>query len=204
MTLQKDLCLICERPTADGAVQAVHMDKEKLQNWFLNVSGHELAEEIKDEDLICYFCLWHAEFLGKFNGMSDEALVWWPRNSDDSNDAVKYLRKYYFEGKIEQCWVQLEIIELPQCDDEERRIVEAEKRPRRWNCVYCGKRFKYSYDLSKHVKKMHNDAKKKSTPRMSTRNQRNEKKSIAPFVERNLRDHPTTTIMFVEFTKIFL
>ncbi|CAB3386029.1 Hypothetical predicted protein [Cloeon dipterum] len=78
MSLQKTLCLICEHPTADGAISAVHVDKEKLQEWFLNVCGHELAEEIEDEDKICYFCLWHAEFLWKFNQMADEVLVWSP------------------------------------------------------------------------------------------------------------------------------
>ncbi|CAB3379718.1 Hypothetical predicted protein [Cloeon dipterum] len=127
MSLQKELCLICERPTADGAVQAFHVDKEKLQAWFLNVSGHELAEEILDDDLICFFCLWHAEFLGKFNAISDEALVWWPRNSDYTDDAAKELRNYYFEGKLEQCWVQLEKIELPQSDGKGTQNSEAEQ-----------------------------------------------------------------------------
>ncbi|CAB3386031.1 Hypothetical predicted protein [Cloeon dipterum] len=159
MSLQKTLCLICEHPTADGAISAVHVDKEKLQEWFLNVCGHELAEEIEDEDKICYFCLWHAEFLWKFNQMADEVLVWWPRNSDYLDDAAKELRNYYFEGKLEQCWVQVEKIELPQSDDEERRIVEAEIRPpRRWKCIYCGKRFKYSRTLSEHMKKKHKEA----------------------------------------------
>ncbi|CAB3384481.1 Hypothetical predicted protein [Cloeon dipterum] len=124
---------------ADGAISAVHVDKEKLQEWFLNVCGHELAEEIEDEDTICYFCLWHAEFLWKFNQMADELLVWWPRNSDYLDDAAKELRNYYFEGKLEQCWVQLEKIELPQI-----------------------------------------------------------------FVERNLKDQPTTALMFATFTKSFL
>ncbi|CAB3379719.1 Hypothetical predicted protein [Cloeon dipterum] len=185
MSLHKTLCLICEHPTADGAISAVHVDKEKLQEWFLNVCGHELAEEIEDEDTICYFCLWHAEFLWKFNQMADEVLVWWPRNSDYLDDAAKELRNYYFEGKLEQCWVQLEKIELPQSDDEERRIAEAEIRPRRRKCTYCGKKFKYSQNLSRHTKIMHHDA-------------------IRFFVERNLRDQPTTTNMFTRFTKSFL
>ncbi|CAB3389156.1 Hypothetical predicted protein, partial [Cloeon dipterum] len=59
MSLQKALCLICERPTADGAVEAVHVDKEKLHTWFPNVCESEL-EEIEDDNLICYYCLWHA------------------------------------------------------------------------------------------------------------------------------------------------
>ncbi|CAB3385109.1 Hypothetical predicted protein [Cloeon dipterum] len=141
MSLQKALCLICERPTADGAVHAANMDKEKLQTWFLNVCEFELAEEIEDEDKICFFCIWQAEFLWKFNGMSDEALIWWPRNLDYLDDEANSLRNFYFEGKLEQCWVQLEKIELPQ-----------------------------------------NNA----------------------FVVRNLREQPTTTIMFAKFTKSFL
>ncbi|CAB3387366.1 Hypothetical predicted protein, partial [Cloeon dipterum] len=137
MSLQKELCLICERPTADGAILAVHVDKEKLQNWFLNVCEYELAEEIEDDDLICYFCLWHAEFQWKFDEMADEAFVWW---NLDLDDAARELRKKYFEGKLEQCWVQLEKIEIPKsADGEKKRIVEAEIQTRRWNCIYCGK-----------------------------------------------------------------
>ncbi|CAB3386368.1 Hypothetical predicted protein, partial [Cloeon dipterum] len=159
MSLQKELCLICDLPTADGAVLAVHVDKEKLDTWILNVCGHELAEEIEDHDLICYFCLWHAEFQWKFDEMEYESLVWWPRNSEYLDDAAKELRKNYFEGKLEQCWVQLKKIELPKSDDgEEERIVEAEIRQRLWKCICCGKRYKYSNDLSRHVKKMHKEA----------------------------------------------
>ncbi|CAB3388993.1 Hypothetical predicted protein [Cloeon dipterum] len=156
MSLQKALCLICERPTANGAVLAVHVDKEKLQTWFLNVCGHELDDEVEDEDLICYFCLWHAEFQWKYDEMADENLVWW---NLDLDDAAKELRKNYFEGKLEQCWVQLEKIEIPKsAAGEERRIVEAEIRQRLWKCIYCGKRFKYSSNMLYHVKKMHKEA----------------------------------------------
>ncbi|CAB3385030.1 Hypothetical predicted protein [Cloeon dipterum] len=95
MSLQKALCLICERPTADGAVLAVHVDKEKLQEWILNFCGHEMADEIEDYELICYFCLWHAEFQWNFDEMADEALVWW--NLDlDLDDPARELRKKYF------------------------------------------------------------------------------------------------------------
>ncbi|CAB3388062.1 Hypothetical predicted protein [Cloeon dipterum] len=183
MSLQKALCLICERPTSDGAVLADHVDKEKLNNWFLNVCGNELAEEIEDEDKICYFCAWHAEFQLRFEEMADEDLVWWNLELDE---ASKELRKNYFEGKVEQCWVQLVKIELTQsADGEEGQIVEDEIRPRRWNCIYCGKRYKDSSNLYKHVKKMH-------------------KQALRFFVERNLRDHKTTTVMFALFTKSFL
>ncbi|CAB3386604.1 Hypothetical predicted protein [Cloeon dipterum] len=159
MSLQKELCLICALPTADGAILVVHVDKEKLETWILNVCGHELAEEIEDHDLICYFCLWHAEFQWKFDEMVDESLVWWPRNSENLDDAAKELRKNYFEGKLEQCWVQLKKTELPKsADGEEEQIVEVEIRPRRWNCICCEKTFKYSYQLSGHVKKTHKEA----------------------------------------------
>ncbi|CAB3385706.1 Hypothetical predicted protein [Cloeon dipterum] len=158
MSLQKALCLICERPTADGAVLAVQVDKDKLQEWFLNVCGHEMAEEVDDDDLICYFCLWHAEFQLKFDELADEALVWWNLGLE-LDDAAREIRKKYFEGELEQCWVQLEKIELSQsADGEERQIVEAEIRLRRWNCIYCGKIFKYSFNMYKHVKKMHKQA----------------------------------------------
>ncbi|CAB3388805.1 Hypothetical predicted protein [Cloeon dipterum] len=147
MSLQKKLCLICEFPTADGAVLAAHVDKEKLQTWFLNVCGFELDEEIEDEDLICYFCLWHAEFLWKFDGMSDETLVWW---NLDLDDAAKELRKHYFDGNIEQCWVALEEVDLPECEEDEIEKdfegLESEKqsniRSEKKRCLYCARNSK--------------------------------------------------------------
>ncbi|CAB3381596.1 Hypothetical predicted protein [Cloeon dipterum] len=152
MSLQKELCLICERPTADGAVLAVHVDKEKLQTWFLNVCGHELVEEVEDEDKICYFCTWQAEFLWKFDEeTADEAFVWWPSNLELFDAAAKELRSKFFEGKVEQCWIQLEQVELPKNEDHRNE-------PRRWKCIYCEKRFKYSCQFSGHVKKMHKEA----------------------------------------------
>ncbi|CAB3380808.1 Hypothetical predicted protein [Cloeon dipterum] len=161
MSYQKALCLICELPTADGAVLAVHVDKEKLQEWFLNVGGHELAEDVDDDDLICYFCVWHAEFLWKFNGMSDESLVWWPRNSDYLDDAAKELRMYYFEGKLEQCWVPLEKVKLPK-DEEDIEDSDAEIQPTtieqaKKKCFYCAKPFQ-NRNISRHVKKTHKNA----------------------------------------------
>ncbi|CAB3387257.1 Hypothetical predicted protein [Cloeon dipterum] len=142
MSFQKTLCLICESPTADGAVLAVQVDKEKLETWFLNISGLELAEEIEDEDTICYFCLWHAEFHWKFNGMSDEDLIWW---NLDLDDAAKELRKHYFEGNIEQCWVQLEEVDLPECEEDEIEEEEVESESEKQSnicsekkkCLYC-------------------------------------------------------------------
>ncbi|CAB3380803.1 Hypothetical predicted protein [Cloeon dipterum] len=164
MSFQKDLCLICEFPTADGAIFAVHVDKERLQEWFLNVCGHELAEEILDEDKICYFCAWQAEFLWNFDGMSDDDLVWWPR-SLDYDDAAKELRKHYFEGIVEQCWVQLEEVNLPDSEEDETEKEEAESESEthsnlfseKKKCLYCGKLFKFSKLLSQHVKQTHKE-----------------------------------------------
>ncbi|CAB3381591.1 Hypothetical predicted protein [Cloeon dipterum] len=165
MSIQKDLCLICERPTADGAIFAVHVDKEKLQEWFLNVCGHELAEKVEDDDKICYFCAWQAEFLWNFDGMSDDDLVWWPRILD-FDDAARELRKCYFEGIVEQCWVQLEEVNLPESEEDETEKEEAESKSEthsnifseKKKCLYCDKLYKFSSDLSKHVKKRHKNA----------------------------------------------
>ncbi|CAB3387341.1 Hypothetical predicted protein [Cloeon dipterum] len=194
MSLQKALCLICECPTADGAVSAVHVDKEKLKTWFLNACGHELAEEIEDDDLICYFCVCHAEFQWKFDEMADENLVWW---NLDLDDVGLELRRYYFEGKLEQCFVQLEKIELPERDSEDdSRPSEAKQQ----KCTRKPSDVKIAtvlpiFTLMK---------KKKSTQRMSTKAQDNGTKSSAAFVERNLREETTTKVMFAMFTKSFL
>ncbi|CAB3386231.1 Hypothetical predicted protein, partial [Cloeon dipterum] len=151
MSLQKELCLICDCPTTDGAVLAVHVDKEKLQEWFLNVCENELADEIQDEDKICYFCIWHAEFQWKLDGMSDETMVWW---NLDLDDAAKELRKHYFEGNVEQCWVQLEVIQLP--DDDKDNIREDEKNFRK--CLYCMQVFSSPSLLRIHVTNLHKNA----------------------------------------------
>ncbi|CAB3386164.1 Hypothetical predicted protein [Cloeon dipterum] len=133
MPLVKPLCRVCERPTADGAVQAVQLDKEKLQTWLLNVCGHEFAEEIEDEDLICSFCIWHAEFLAKYD-CEHEALAWWPPDLAYLKDVARELRRKYLEGKAEQCWVQLEKIEEEENTEHERKS-DGQKSGRK--CFYC-------------------------------------------------------------------
>ncbi|CAB3388264.1 Hypothetical predicted protein [Cloeon dipterum] len=142
MSSARPLCVLCERPTADGAVQAVQLDKEKLQTWLLNICGHEFAVEIKDEDLICYFCVWHAEFLAK-HGFDFEADSWWPQDMDYLDDAAKELRKSYFDGMVEQSWVQLEKIDESESEEEETES-ESGTEPKRSRCFYCKKRFKCS------------------------------------------------------------
>ncbi|CAB3386166.1 Hypothetical predicted protein [Cloeon dipterum] len=156
MPLVKPLCRVCERPTADGAVQAVQLDKEKLQTWFLNVCGHEMAEEVQDEDLICYFCIWNAEFLAKYVS-EHEALAWWPPDLAYLKDVARELRRKYLEGKAEQCWVQLEKIELPKIEKDKHEEFEAQSdgRQNRMKCFYCGK---VVASITSHVKNMHETA----------------------------------------------
>ncbi|CAB3386162.1 Hypothetical predicted protein [Cloeon dipterum] len=156
MPLVKPLCRVCERPTADGAVQAVQVDNEKLQTWLLNVCGHEMAEEVLDEDLICYYCIWHAEFLAKYV-REFEALAWWPQDPVYLDDAANDLRRKYLEGKTEQCWVQLEKIDLPKSEKEENaeRVAKANDRECRRKCFYCGQAVA---NISRHVRKMHANA----------------------------------------------
>ncbi|CAB3387204.1 Hypothetical predicted protein [Cloeon dipterum] len=156
MPLVKPLCRVCERPTADGAVQAVQLDKENLQTWLLNICGHEFSEEIEDQDLICYFCIWHAEFHAKY--VSDlEALVWWPLDLVYLDDVAKELRMKYLEGKAEQCWVQLEKIELPKSKKEENaeHQANANDRNEEKKCFYCGQ---VVTKIGSHVRKMHENA----------------------------------------------
>ncbi|CAB3387203.1 Hypothetical predicted protein [Cloeon dipterum] len=156
MPLVKPLCRLCERPTADGAIQAVQLDKEKLQTWLLNVCGHEMAEEVQDEDLICYYCMWHAEFHAKY--VSEfEALAWWPPNLVYLDDEAKELRRMYLEGKTEQCWVQLEKIELPKSENDvnAEHVEKSDGRKGGKKCFYCGQ---IVVKISRHVRKMHANA----------------------------------------------
>ncbi|CAB3382854.1 Hypothetical predicted protein [Cloeon dipterum] len=155
MSSARPLCVLCERPMADGAVQAVHVDKEKLQTWLLNVCGYEFAEEIEDEDLICNFCIWHAEFLAK-QGLDFGTDSWWPQDLDFLDDAAKELRKSYFDGKVEQSWVQLEQIDESESEEEETES-KAGTEQKKSKCFYCVKSYHTRY-LTSHVRKEHKNA----------------------------------------------
>ncbi|XP_065336586.1 uncharacterized protein LOC135937363 [Cloeon dipterum] len=156
MSFVKQLCVWCERPTVDGAVQAFQLDNEKLQTWFLNVCGFEFAKEIEDEDLICNFCIWHAEFLAKYDSEL-EALAWWSQDLTCLDEEAKELRKKYLEGKAEQCWVQLEKIELPKSETEENaeHVEVSDGRKSGKKCFYCGQ---IVANISSHVRKKHENA----------------------------------------------
>ncbi|XP_065337445.1 zinc finger protein 569-like [Cloeon dipterum] len=149
--IQKPLCRLCECPTSDGHVLASQVDRFKLRKWAMEVMNlteedENLPDVVEEDALICYFCIWQAEF-GDESG--DEAVAWWPKNLDLDENA-KVLRENYSVGEVEQCWVQLEEIDLAKYE---------KKIPKRKYgsevCFYCGKRYDY---LMQHVKLMHRDA----------------------------------------------
>ncbi|XP_065345458.1 zinc finger protein 845-like [Cloeon dipterum] len=150
--IQKPLCRLCECPTSDGYVLASQVDRFKLRKWAMKVMNlteddENLPEVVEEDALICYFCIWQAEF-GDESG--DEAVAWWPKNLDLEENA-KVLRENYSVGEVEQCWVQLVEIDLPKY---------TKKISTKWThvsgvCFYCGN----SYNkLSQHVKLMHKEA----------------------------------------------
>ncbi|XP_065346187.1 oocyte zinc finger protein XlCOF7.1-like [Cloeon dipterum] len=167
--IQKPLCRLCECPTSDGHVLASQVDRIKLRKWAMKVmnltEGDENLPEVVEEDaLICYFCIWQAEF-GDESG--DEAVAWWPKNLDLEENA-KVLRENYSVGEVEQCWVQLEEVDLTKYEKEIPKkskfdidLAEYEKdipTNRKYGsgmCFYCGKRFN---DLRQHIKLMHKEA----------------------------------------------
>ncbi|XP_065349900.1 zinc finger protein 354C-like [Cloeon dipterum] len=150
--IQKPLCRVCECPTSDGHVLASHVDRFKLRKWAMRIMNlteedENLPEVVEKDALICYFCIWQAEF-GDESG--DEAVAWWPKNLDLEENA-KVLRENYSVGEVEQCWVQLEEIDLAEY---EKKIPKKRKCGSEV-CLYCGNRYNH---LMKHVKYMHKEA----------------------------------------------
>ncbi|XP_065345428.1 uncharacterized protein LOC135942982 [Cloeon dipterum] len=94
--IQKALCRLCECPTSDGHVLASQVDRFKLRKWAMKVMNlteedENLPDVVEEDALICYFCIWQAEF-GDESG--DEAVAWWPKNLDLEENA-KVLRENY-------------------------------------------------------------------------------------------------------------
>ncbi|XP_065345418.1 uncharacterized protein LOC135942974 [Cloeon dipterum] len=94
--IQKPLCRLCECPTSDGHVLASQVDRFKLRKWAMQVMNlteedENLPDVVEEDALICYFCIWQAEF-GDESG--DEAVAWWPKNLDLEENA-KVLRENY-------------------------------------------------------------------------------------------------------------
>ncbi|XP_065345390.1 zinc finger protein OZF-like [Cloeon dipterum] len=149
---QKPLCRLCECPTSDGHVLASQVDRFKLRKWAMKVMNlteedENLPEVVGEEDLICYFCIWQAEF-GDESG--DEAVAWWPKNLD-LEESAKVLRENYSVGEVEQCWVQLDEIDLPEYEKE----IPKKKKCVSGVCLYCGKSYNH---LMNHVNYMHKKA----------------------------------------------
>ncbi|XP_065351322.1 zinc finger protein 490-like [Cloeon dipterum] len=150
--IQKSLCRLCECPTSDGHVHASQVDRFKLRKWAMEVMNlteedKNLPDVVEEDALICYFCIWQAEF-GDESG--DKAVAWWPKNLDLEENA-KVLRENYSVGEVEQCWVQLEEVDLAKYEKEipkKRKYVSGV-------CFYCGKRYT---QLAGHVKKKHKEA----------------------------------------------
>ncbi|XP_065337418.1 oocyte zinc finger protein XlCOF6-like [Cloeon dipterum] len=150
--IQKPLCRLCECPTSDGHVLASQVDRFKLRKWAMEVMNlteedENLPEVVEEDALICYFCIWQAEF-GDESG--DEAVAWWPENLDLEENA-RVLRENYSVGEVEQCWVQLEEVDLAEYEKE----IPKKKKCVSGVCLYCGNRFER---LMGHVKAMHKEA----------------------------------------------
>ncbi|CAB3378710.1 Hypothetical predicted protein [Cloeon dipterum] len=151
--IQKPLCRLCECPTSDGHVLASQVDRSKLRKWAMKVMNlterdENLPEVVEKVALICYFCIWQAEF-GDESG--DEAVAWWPKNLDLAENA-KVLRENYSAGNVEQCWVQLEEVDLAK---HTKAIPKKRNRCGGGVCVFCGKRYNY---LLQHVNLKHKEA----------------------------------------------
>ncbi|XP_065345245.1 uncharacterized protein LOC135942844 [Cloeon dipterum] len=150
--VQKPLCRLCECPTSDGHVLASQVDRIKLRTWAMKVleltatDDDNLPMLIGIDHLICYFCLWQAEFDDE---TGDEAVAWWPENLDLDENA-RILRENYSIGEVDQCWVQLEEIDLSKYEKEIPK-----KTNRSGVCFYCGRRFN---GLMNHIKSKHKEA----------------------------------------------
>ncbi|XP_065345453.1 zinc finger protein 11-like [Cloeon dipterum] len=150
--IQKPLCRLCECPTSDGHVLASQVDRLKLRKWAMEVMNlteedENLPDVVEEDALICYFCIWQAEF-GDESG--DEAVAWWPKNLDLEENA-KVLRENYSIGEVEQCWVQLEEVDLAEYEKE----IPKKKKCVSGVCIYCGKSYNH---LMNHVNYMHKKA----------------------------------------------
>ncbi|XP_065347042.1 zinc finger protein 780B-like isoform X3 [Cloeon dipterum] len=150
--IQKPLCRLCECPTSDGHVLASQVDRFKLRKWAMEVMNlteedENLPDVVEEDALICYFCIWQAEF-GDESG--DESVAWWPKKLDLEENA-RVLRENYSVGEVEQCWVQLEEVELAK----NTKKIAKKRKYFSGDCIYCGNSYNH---LMEHVKYMHKEA----------------------------------------------
>ncbi|XP_059481732.1 telomere zinc finger-associated protein-like [Neocloeon triangulifer] len=141
------LCRLCERPAAEGGYRGAEIDFEALAEWCLNYLGTTLAQEVKDDDLFCHFCVWDARFLIAMEAKESNAdtelnyLCWWPVESTESS-LHGPLFKGYEGGKLKQCWVtlnkvKLKLSESKQSEQAENLIDEVGEENLEEKCRYC-------------------------------------------------------------------
>ncbi|XP_065345459.1 zinc finger protein OZF-like [Cloeon dipterum] len=148
--IQKPLCHLCECPTSDGHVLASQVDRIKLRKWAMKVMNlteedENLPEVFEKDDLICYFCIWLAE---QECDTADESEAWWPKNLDYLDKNAKVLRENFRAYEVDQCWVQLEKIDVAKYQG----ATPLKRKAGRGTCLYCGKTYN---QLVEHVKKKH-------------------------------------------------
>ncbi|XP_059481455.1 PR domain zinc finger protein 5-like [Neocloeon triangulifer] len=156
--MRPELCRLCERPAAEGGYRGAELDLEALAEWCLNYLGTTLADEVKDEDLFCFFCVWDARFLREtLNGPESELIpCWWP---DEKTKDTKPLSYALFKaGNIQQCWVTLQ--KLPSDESSLQNYNEIEPKEydldkTKFQCIYCIKSFLCKYKKNRHIKENH-------------------------------------------------
>ncbi|XP_059481413.1 zinc finger Y-chromosomal protein-like [Neocloeon triangulifer] len=167
------LCRLCERPANNGGFPAAEVDSEKFDEWCLNYLGTTLAAELKEDDLICYFCVWDARCLHQKNKEANSTalgsdswpdfngLCWWPSIEQEVETNVKILFDHYKAGHIQQCWVQLENIiqseDATLVESEDEIITSEPKQESKVKCVYCYKISPNIDCLRGHIKNCHDD-----------------------------------------------
>ncbi|XP_059476281.1 zinc finger Y-chromosomal protein 1-like [Neocloeon triangulifer] len=157
----KPLCRLCERPAADGGHQAAEMDKEKFSEWCLVYLGHTLADELKDDDLICCFCVWDARFLDEHERGEMRDLCWWPKESMTCSRKQTLFENY----EVKQCWVPLKkLVEAKAVEETTSEVIANGRGVKNGKlsliCIYCNKNkslsnVKGNQILVKHIKSEH-------------------------------------------------
>ncbi|XP_059476700.1 zinc finger protein 234-like [Neocloeon triangulifer] len=161
--MRPELCRLCEKPAADGGYRAAELDKEKLAEWCLNYLGTTLAEEVKDNDLFCYFCVWDARFQyeneknhGLICGQSNLNLCWWLQKDVGRN--IRILFENYEAGMVQQCWVPLKNMDNKQKTRNASNTNAEEKvepNSSYKKCCYCSKLNIPKTEWTKHIKNEH-------------------------------------------------
>ncbi|XP_059481536.1 PR domain zinc finger protein 5-like [Neocloeon triangulifer] len=146
-----ELCRLCERPAAEGGYRGAELDLQALAEWCLNYLGTTLADEVKDEDLFCFFCVWDARFLQEtmVGPESDLIPCWWPDEKIKDSKLMSY--ENFKVGKLQQCWVTLQ--KLPLFHESATSEINLDKP--KFQCIYCIKSFLCKSKKNFHIKVNH-------------------------------------------------